>query len=140
MALPGVPVVYYGEEIGLLGAGDPDNRRPMRFEPELTVAERWTLESVSQLIRLRRIHPALSIGDLVPLLSEGPDLVFAKFYFDETILALFHQDSTETTLTVNLPFPTRRGIDLINGDEFSLNDSELTVTMPAYSFRFLKME
>ncbi len=140
MAFPGVPVVYYGEEIGLLGAGDPDNRRPMRFEPELTPEEKWTLETVSQLIHLRRTLPALSVGDLVPLLSKGPDLIFAKVYFDETLLTLFHQDSTDTTITVSLTFPARRGVDLLSGDKFFLDRSELTVTMPAYSFRFLKME
>ena len=30
--LPGVPIIYYGDEIGMPGAGDPDNRRMMRFD------------------------------------------------------------------------------------------------------------
>ena len=30
--IPGVPVIYYGDEIGMPGAGDPDNRRMMRFD------------------------------------------------------------------------------------------------------------
>jgi glycosidase len=30
-AIPGVPVIYYGDEIAMPGAGDPDNRRMMRF-------------------------------------------------------------------------------------------------------------
>ena len=25
--IPGIPIVYYGDEIGLVGAGDPDNRK-----------------------------------------------------------------------------------------------------------------
>ena len=29
LTTPGVPVVYYGDEIGMTGAADPDNRRPM---------------------------------------------------------------------------------------------------------------
>ncbi|MGD1848814.1 MAG: alpha-amylase family glycosyl hydrolase, partial [Salibacteraceae bacterium] len=32
MTVPGVPVVYYGDAIGLPGANDPDSRRPMVFE------------------------------------------------------------------------------------------------------------
>ncbi len=28
MTLPGVPMIYYGDEVGLKGGDDPDNRRP----------------------------------------------------------------------------------------------------------------
>ncbi|MDA3779255.1 MAG: alpha-amylase family glycosyl hydrolase, partial [Bacteroidales bacterium] len=31
MTIPGIPVIYYGDELGMPGAGDPDNRRPMKF-------------------------------------------------------------------------------------------------------------
>lgn len=30
--IPGIPITYYGDEIGMPGAGDPDNRRMMRFD------------------------------------------------------------------------------------------------------------
>ncbi|MBI4703069.1 MAG: hypothetical protein HY744_18285, partial [Deltaproteobacteria bacterium] len=53
MTLPGAPVLYYGDEIGLPGAGDPDNRRPMRFDADLAPRETGTLEAVGRLGRLR---------------------------------------------------------------------------------------
>ncbi len=34
LTIPGVPVIYYGDEIGMTGASDPDNRRMMRFDNE----------------------------------------------------------------------------------------------------------
>ena len=35
MSIDGVPMIYYGDEIGMTGAGDPDNRRDMRFGDRL---------------------------------------------------------------------------------------------------------
>jgi glycosidase len=32
MTIPGIPIIYYGDEFGMPGAGDPDNRRMMRFD------------------------------------------------------------------------------------------------------------
>ena len=61
MCLPGIPVIYYGEEIGMLGAGDPDNRRPMRFQNELAAEEKEFLNKMRKLIKLRSKHPTLSL-------------------------------------------------------------------------------
>ncbi|MCK7525308.1 MAG: alpha-amylase family glycosyl hydrolase [Ignavibacteriales bacterium] len=35
LTIPGVPIIYYGDEIGMTGAADPDNRRMMRFGNQL---------------------------------------------------------------------------------------------------------
>jgi glycosidase len=32
MTIPGVPVIYYGDEIGIPGGNDPDSRRMMKFD------------------------------------------------------------------------------------------------------------
>jgi glycosidase len=57
----GIPLVYYGDEIGLPGAGDPDNRRPMQWEgfSEHQLMLRAHLEKLGVI---RRDHPALWRG------------------------------------------------------------------------------
>ena len=34
MTNPGIPLIYYGDEIGLAGGGDPDNRRMMPWNDD----------------------------------------------------------------------------------------------------------
>ena len=40
LTIPGVPIIYYGDEIGMTGAADPDNRRMMRFGNQLNEHEK----------------------------------------------------------------------------------------------------
>ena len=55
--LPQVPMIYFGDEIGMAGAGDPDNRRMMRFGRSVTRPERGVLDRVERLASLEgRTH------------------------------------------------------------------------------------
>jgi glycosidase len=60
----GIPLVYYGDEIGLAGGGDPDNRRPMQWDG-LSAHQTALLGLVSDLARIRRENVALRRGHRV---------------------------------------------------------------------------
>jgi glycosidase len=72
MTLPGVPVLYYGDEIGLAGAGDPDSRRvlPDVLQGALPPQMARTLALSQRLGALRRCLPALRRGVREPLLAD----------------------------------------------------------------------
>jgi alpha-glucosidase len=76
-AYPGVPMIYYGEEIGMRGGADPQNRGEMIWD-----AARWDasrLGLVRRLSSLRREEPALREGRYVSLAQPGADVVaFAR--------------------------------------------------------------
>lgn len=63
MTNPGIPLIYYGDEVGLAGGGDPDNRRMMPWtDAELNVHQRALRDRVRALARLRATNRALSRG------------------------------------------------------------------------------
>ena len=61
LTLPGIPLIYYGDEIGLAGGGDPDNRRFMQWSGTSTHQDALRA-LVSKLTKIRAAHPALRQG------------------------------------------------------------------------------
>ena len=69
-------MIYYGDELGVPAAGDPDNRRPLP-PPATWDGERRAL--VTALCALRRDEPALDHGRYVSLAQPGTGVVaFAR--------------------------------------------------------------
>ncbi|MBN1425260.1 hypothetical protein JXA88_11960 [Candidatus Fermentibacteria bacterium] len=102
LSIPGIPVLYYGDEIGMPGAADPDNRRMMRFGDELSTDEHMHLASMRALGRLKRDIPALSFGDFLPLHIEDHVLVMARAFFDDYAVIAFNLTEHEWSGQVSL--------------------------------------
>lgn len=72
--LPGAPLIYYGEEIGMDGGPDPDCRRPMIWDRG--VWDTATFKFLRDLIQLRQQRRELRTGRLIML--DGDGLVFLR--------------------------------------------------------------
>jgi len=71
MTNPGIPLIYYGDEIGLAGGGDPDNRRTMPWnDGDLSPAQLALRERVSTLGRVRKENPVLGRGRRVTIQAD----------------------------------------------------------------------
>ncbi len=101
MSLPGIPLVYYGDEFGMPGAGDPDNRRTMRFGDELSDLERDTLGFVRALGTLRSRTPALRTGALTGYWADQTGLVMGRAQGEQVAVLAMNLSRSERTLDVD---------------------------------------
>lgn len=97
MMLPGVPCIYYGDEAGLIGKKDPDNRRFFPWGRESKFLE----HTVRDLIHFRKQHHTLVDGKIgfIHVNNDINGLVRQKE--DETIIFVFNKGKSEATLSEN---------------------------------------
>ncbi len=103
--LPGVPHVYYGDEIGLTADGDPANRAPMPWDERHW--DQATLADVRALARLRATHPALRTGGFLAMPQpDAPSLlVFARRSArpEETVVVVANASARPASARLFLP-------------------------------------
>ncbi len=93
MTYPGIPCIYYGDEVGLEGGRDPDNRRTMTWDP--AVQNKTVLSFYKRLLALRKAHPVLRRGDYRTLLSDNSTSLFAfrRSLGNERVVVLFNRST-----------------------------------------------
>jgi cyclomaltodextrinase len=135
--IPGVPVLYYGDEIGMPGAGDPDNRRMMKFD-QLSPEESKQLELTKQLFNLRKTTMALLYGDFDLLKADDKVMAYARYYFDSAAIVFFNKDNKKIKYKVVLPKDyARSNLKKHFNGKFSLNNNELIIELEPHSFEII---
>lgn len=129
--IPGIPVLYYGDEIGMTGGNDPDNRRMMRFQ-NLSEEEKMVKEKTATLMKFRRSSMALMYGDFIPLRVESKVYAYLRSYFGQDVIVVFNKETEEVTLKLDLPQRSRKEqFKALFGGRFSYDNSKLIVDVPA---------
>lgn len=129
LTLPGAPVLYYGDEVGLAGGRDPDNRRVMPSPDALLPAQRQLLETTQRLTRARRCLPALRRGERVPLQASANSWAFMRDAGDDgPVVIIAHRGDEPDTLRLGSQVYAGAYRDLLTGTVAVLEpDSVLTL-------------
>lgn len=148
ITLRGVPQIYYGDEIGMPGGGDPDNRRDFPggwigdsnnafVQSGRTRAQQEIFSYVQALLGVRREHEALRAGRLWHLASDESSYVFLRESEEEQIAVAFNNSDKARDLRIPLnetPAEKVAGISLLLGDaKAELSGHEIRLSLPAQS-------
>jgi len=154
LTLRGIPEIYYGDEIGMAGGGDPDNRRDFpggwigdandAFAPSGRTPEQQEIFSyVQSLLRLRREHAALRGGQLWHMASDDSFYVFARESEEERLVVAFNNADQPRELRIPLADTPAEGaatIELVFGEaKAELAGKEIRMTMPAQSLSIFSL-
>jgi glycosidase len=99
----GAPSIYYGEELGMRGGADPDNRRGMEWN--LATPANRMLTYYKKLIRVRNASRALQSGDPAMLLANdgAQTLAYSRTLGNDIAIVAVNRSTKPQTLTVPLP-------------------------------------
>ena len=90
LLLPGMPMVYYGDEYAMPGANDPDCRRGMYWDEEYQDKEMYNW--YKKLMQVRKTHACIVEGEMIETIANDDEdtIVMIRKNGEETIAMLFN--------------------------------------------------
>jgi glycosidase len=150
MTSSGIPMIYYGEEVGRPGGDWPDNRSDMpwgerRIQPGAGKPRGETLRAgYKKLIAIRRAHPALSRGGYTGVSSEGDLLVFLRRDEEtsDAVVVAVNRGAAPAAAAFDAPaewgeLPVR---DVWNGEEVAPTGGRITAEVAPRGARIFAVE
>lgn len=139
--IPGLPVIYYGSEFGMSGASDPDNRRMMRFDEQLSENEKNTLKEVSKIVNIRKEHSALRYGDFYTLQADENIYAYLRSDFNERILIVLNKSTEPQKIKLKMPQILKKNsaTDLLSNEKYIIDQSEIEIEILPRDWKILEI-
>ncbi len=149
MTWPGAPTIYYGDEAGVCGFTDPDNRRTYPWGK----ADSGLIDFHREMIRIHKDHPALKTGS-VKFLKGGENLLcYGRFDRRQQFVIIVNNAPYEQALNLevwSLGIPKKTALERliitteigysIMPQKYVVKDGRVELTMQKYSAVVLKHE
>ncbi|MDR2940747.1 MAG: glycoside hydrolase family 13 protein [Clostridiales bacterium] len=142
MVWPGAPAIYYGDEAGLVGWTDPDNRRTFPWGKENKVL----LAFHKKIIAYHKQSMAIKKGAVLFLYTNYGILSFARWFGEEGAVVILNNNDKEACLEIPVwkanikkdsilyqVLATANDTFYESNEQFIVKDGMLNITMPPYS-------
>ena len=127
----GAPTIYYGDEIGMVGADDPDDRRAFTWGKGDEGIVTW----YATMAAVRAQYSALRTGSVEPFAVDDNTMAFVRRDESDALIVLANnaQEATQITLKpADLGITAAALTDVLSGTKYTVSeDGTLTVTVPA---------
>ncbi|MBK7187384.1 MAG: hypothetical protein IPH86_01470 [bacterium] len=155
MTYVGMPHIWYGNEVGMVGDKDPDCRRPMDWRYAGDPRRQALRDFYGKVTRLRRDTAVLKRGSFTALETNGKGYLVARELDGKLAVAAFNAGQSPVTLTLSQAalkdlagagatlvlraevgpdlFPQAAGASFKTGDKLDLRGGDIQITVPALS-------
>jgi len=137
MTYPGIPHIYYGDEIALAGSKDPDNRRPFPWDWEADSQAQAVLDFYKRVTAIRHQYPALRTGRFKTMLTQGKIYGFLREDDQNRILIVLNNDLENAEISIQpaeYDFDDRAMFrDELNGDLLTPHNGKLLIKLQPLS-------
>ncbi len=142
--LPGIPSLYYGSEWGIEGRKEGANDDPLRPEVDERILEEVKnspiLEWVKKLGQLhKKFSSCLAEGRYRELLLTNRQYAFARFTEKDGLLTAVNNDEKEAELLIPVPFQDKIYVNLETGEEETVENGKIHVSIEAAGSAFWEM-
>ncbi|MFP5245576.1 MAG: alpha-amylase family glycosyl hydrolase [Thermoanaerobaculia bacterium] len=141
----GLPMIYYGEEVGRPGGDWPDNRSDMPWGSRAIAPgagkprDEALRDDYEKLIAIRKAHPALSRGVHTAISTQGDLLVFSQKHENDEVIIAVNRGVADAETSVPVPTQWTGGTitDAWNGEPVSVKDGAITMLLKGKGARII---
>lgn len=120
----GIPLIYYGDEIGLNGKNDPDCRRTMEWD-----RKRWNrniFDIYKTMIKLRNQYISLRRGSFETLLTFDKLIAYKRVYEDEEFISILNPGPSVIKIHIPTESKSKIWFDVLSkGNKYSTENGKL---------------
>ena len=136
MTYVGTPHIWYGDEVGMMGAHDPDCRRPFDWNYTENLKKVGLRDHYKKLIEIRKENSCLRTGSFSTLVADG--MVYGYLRSDESSSIAIILNNDTKSHNIKIPFGSDNLLDLLSGKSYIVKDGIVEIELSAMSGAILK--